>query len=123
MITTLELHVAPESATPRAVRRAFAEHFAAVASLDDLLLCVSEVLTNAVLHAGPPIVVVAGRNAGHIRVEISDGSSAAPVRRSPEHTSPTGRGLHLLDSLTAAWGVDVGLDGKVVWFEIVEVSP
>jgi anti-sigma regulatory factor (Ser/Thr protein kinase) len=120
MITTLELHVAPESATPRAVRRAFAEHFAAVAPLDDLLLCVSEVLTNAVLHAGPPIVVVAGRRAGRIRVEISDGSSAAPVRRSPEHTSPTGRGLHLLDVLTASWGVDVGLRGKTVWFEIAE---
>lgn len=123
MITTLELHVAPESATPRVVRRAFAEHFAAVSSLDDLLLCVSEVLTNAVLHAGPPIVILAGRNAGRIRVEIRDGSSAAPVRRSPEHTSPTGRGLHLLDSLTASWGVDIGLEGKTVWFEIVDGLP
>ena len=123
MITTLELHVAPESATPRAVRRAFAEHFAAVASLDDLLLCVSEVLTNAVLHAGPPIVVIAGHNVGRIRVEISDGSSASPVRRSPEHTSPTGRGLHLLDSLTAAWGVDIGPAGKTVWFEVVAERP
>ncbi len=122
MITTLELHVTSESATPRAVRRAFAEHFATVVTLDDLLLCVSEVLTNAVLHAGEPIVVVAGRNADHIRVEISDGSTAAPVRRSPEHTSPTGRGLHLLDSLTASWGVEVGLQGKTVWFEIAEGS-
>ncbi len=117
--TTIELGVGPDSLSPRATRHMFAKHFADHPRLDDLLLCLSEVVTNAVLHAGPPIqvrgAVVESKN---IRVEVSDGSKASPVHRHPEPSSPTGRGLHLLDSLTCGWGVDITSGGKTVWFEI-----
>jgi anti-sigma regulatory factor (Ser/Thr protein kinase) len=116
---TIELGVGPDSLSPRATRHLFAKHFADHPRLDDLLLCLSEVVTNAVLHAGPPIQVKGGvLESKKIRVEVSDGSKASPVQRHPAHSSPTGRGLHLLDSLTSDWGVDITSVGKTVWFEI-----
>ncbi|MEO7371135.1 MAG: ATP-binding protein [Ilumatobacteraceae bacterium] len=96
----------------------FAAHFADHPRLDDLLLCLSEVVTNAVLHAGPPIVVEGGLIDKSVRVEVTDGSPDAPVQRQPGRLSPTGRGLNLLDSLTSSWGVEVTGNGKTVWFEI-----
>ncbi len=114
----MDLDVDAETRSPRAVRRAFADHFAECTRLDDLLLCVSEVLTNAVLHARAPIHVVAAVLDETIRVEVSDGSRAAPVQRAMKDLSPTGRGLHLLDRLATAWGYEVTARGKTVWFEI-----
>ena len=81
-------------------------------------MCLSEVVTNAVLHAGPPIQVSGDLVDTKVRVEVSDGSKAAPLQRKPVHTSPTGRGLNLLDMLASAWGVEVTGSGKTVWFEI-----
>jgi len=101
----------------------FATHFANHPRLDDLLLCLSEVVTNAVLHAGPPILVTGGTVDKKVRVEVSDGSTAAPVPRRPGQSSPTGRGLVLLDHLSLAWGVDLTGDGKTVWFEIADYIP
>ncbi len=116
---TIELGVGPDSLSPRATRHLFARHFADHPRLDDLLLCLSEVVTNAVLHAAPPIHVKGGVvDSRKIRVEVRDGSKASPVQRHPTHSSPTGRGLHLLDSLTSDWGVDITSKGKTVWFEI-----
>lgn len=114
----IQLGVGSDSTSPRNARRLFAAHFASHPRLDDLLLCLSEVVTNAVLHAGPPIQVLGGVVDAKVRVEVSDGSMAAPVRRRPEHSSPTGRGLNLLDSLASDWGVEITSSGKTVWFEI-----
>jgi anti-sigma regulatory factor (Ser/Thr protein kinase) len=101
----------------------FATHFANHPHLDDLLLCLSEVVTNAVLHAGPPILVRGRVIDKKVRVEVSDGSKVAPVQRRPGQASPTGRGLMLLEHLTSAWGVDMTSDGKTVWFEIAGGIP
>lgn len=118
---TIQLGVGPDSLSPRATRHLFAEHFANHPRLDDLLLCLSEVVTNAVLHAGPPIHVTGGVLASKtVRVEVSDGSKVRPVQRNPRHSSPTGRGLCLLDRLTSDWGVDITKRGKTVWFEIAD---
>lgn len=114
----IELEVAPEASTPRSVRRVFAAEFAGCSYLDDLLLCLSELVTNAVLHAAPPIRIVARAIGGTTRVEVADGSVVAPVRRNVDGRSPSGRGLHLIDQLSSSWGVDVRPDGKTVWFEI-----
>ena len=119
----IQLGVGPDSTSPRATRRMFASHFADHPRLDDLLLCLSEVVTNAVLHAGPPILVRGGVVDEKVRVEVSDGSKVAPVRRRPGNRAPTGRGLLLLEHLTSAWGVDVTSDGKTVWFEIAGGLP
>jgi anti-sigma regulatory factor (Ser/Thr protein kinase) len=114
----IELGADADTSSPRAMRHLFAAHFATHPRLDDLLLCLSEVVTNAVLHGGPPIVVIGGIVDQAIRVEVSDGSTAAPVRRPTDRFQPTGRGLHLLDELTSQWGVEIMPTGKTVWFEI-----
>ena len=119
----LQLATEPDVTTPRRVRAAFARTFPDLVHLDDAVLCVSEAVTNAVLHAGTPIVVIAFQADHVVRVEVCDGSSQVPVRRVVERTSTTGRGVHLLDQLTARWGVDVTEDGKTVWLEFDTGDP
>ena len=113
----IELRFDCDPTTPRHVRRRIVREFGAAAD-DAFLLCLSEVVTNAVLHAGTSIVIVAEQLDGVLRVEVSDGSVLPPSRREVDQDSPTGRGLILLDELATAWGVDVRSDGKTVWFEM-----
>lgn len=84
--------------------------------LDDLLLCVSEVVTNAVLHARTPKDMSVRADGDQLVIEVVDGDPTLPVRRAHDLTAPTGRGLRILDELTAEWGVRQVPDGKVVWF-------
>jgi anti-sigma regulatory factor (Ser/Thr protein kinase) len=116
-MSMLELELPPETTSPGVVRRALAARFGDHPDRDDLLLCASEVVTNAVLHANTPFQVVVTLRAGRLRVSVRDGSEAAPVRKNFAADAPTGRGLHLLDALSTAWGVDTEGPGKAVWFE------
>jgi anti-sigma regulatory factor (Ser/Thr protein kinase) len=90
--------------------------------LDDLRLLVSELVTNAVRHAGAPpgatIRLAASLGAGTVRAEVADcGSGFEPAPRSAPWTQAGGWGLHLVDSLASRWGVDRH-DAIRVWFEI-----
>lgn len=114
----IEFDFCTDAPSPRVVRRAMEEHFANSSRLDDLLLCVSEVVTNAVLYAELPIRIVAQVQGDGIRVEVSDGSAVVPIRRAPDERSTTGRGLLLLERLAKHWGVELSADGKTVWFVI-----
>ena len=82
-MSTLEL--VPE---PQSVRRARVWVVSELATIgrDDLAdaaeLGVSELVTNAILHADPPIVVRVGGTAAHPRVEVHDNSPAPPKARS-----------------------------------------
>lgn len=106
-----------EAGTPRLARRAVLERLADVPRRDDLLLCVSEVVTNAVLHAGTPKHLSVRPVGDVLLVEVADGDPRLPARRPHDLTSATGRGLHFLDDLTVRWGARPTADGKVVWFE------
>ncbi|MGZ6828991.1 MAG: ATP-binding protein [Nocardioidaceae bacterium] len=86
--------------------------------VDTAALLVSEVVTNALLHAGTPIDLVASVGAEGLRVEVGDGSSHVPVRRRYAATAGTGRGMMMLESLVDDWGVARHGDGKTVWFEL-----
>ena len=87
--------------------------------LDDLVLVVSEVVTNAVLHGAPPGTLGIFLSEDLVRIEVSDSSSAAPVQGPFNEESHRGRGIGLLDSLADRWGVVVGPgEGKIVWFEV-----
>lgn len=83
-----------------------------------LLLLVSEVVTNAVLHSnGPaeaPILLAASIAKNRIRVTVTDaghGFTRTPKRRGDGH------GLYLLDKSASRWGVDQ-VGGTRVWFEL-----
>jgi anti-sigma regulatory factor (Ser/Thr protein kinase) len=97
---------------------------------DDAVLCLSEALTNAVLHARPtrPVTVTIRRGRRRLRFEIADADRAIIMRerggpRGPGALPPEdqlaeyGRGLQVIDALAARWGVDADDAGKRVWFE------
>ncbi len=81
-------------------------------------LLVSELVTNAVLHAGTPLDVVVRLRTDRLRVEVRDGSSRLPERKHYAVSASTGRGLLLVEALATAWGTEEAGDGKVVWFEL-----
>ncbi|WP_405979860.1 ATP-binding protein [Streptomyces sp. NBC_00158] len=94
---------------------------------EDLLLLVSEVVTNACLHAGGPRELVLRHAPGLLRVEVSDDSPEAPVRRAVRDRSrPGGHGLVLLERLAKNWGFQPAADGrpgKTVWLEVTAPEP
>lgn len=91
-------------------------------AVDDVTLALSEIVTNAVLHAGTTIKISVAVGHDLVRVEVADGSPRVPSARDYASTAGTGRGLRLVAALSARWGVDVRSGGKSVWFE-VSLSP
>ena len=90
-----------------------------VDAADSVELLVSEVATNAVLHAdGSEIRVQILDQGDHLRVEVFDGSPALPIPRRADASAEGGRGLALVEALAARWGVDARLGGKICWFEV-----
>lgn len=98
-------------------------------------LAVSELVTNAILHADPPMTVHVRGTVEHPRIEVTDHSLVPPQQR---HSGPRvdqddeftwttfGRGLDLVASFARRWGADIDPrgEGKVVWFEPApEASP
>ena len=91
-------------------------------------LAVSELVTNAILHADPPMSVNVRGTVEHPRIEVADQSMAPPQQ---QHSKPTvslddefswttfGRGLDLVACFARRWGADIDSrgSGKVVWFE------
>jgi anti-sigma regulatory factor (Ser/Thr protein kinase) len=78
----------------------------------------SELATNVVLHANTDFTVVVRYNGARVRVEVGDGSRAAPVQRSSRPQDTSGRGLMMVDAMASDWGVTDTLHGKRVWFEL-----
>jgi anti-sigma regulatory factor (Ser/Thr protein kinase) len=83
-----------------------------------LATLVSELATNAILHARTEFKVDVSTVEGSIHVAVSDESEQVPVKRSYEHSQPTGRGLHFVEALSDRWGYTSGAGGKTVWFEL-----
>ena len=81
-------------------------------------LLVSEVVTNALVHAGTPIDVSARVDRSGLRVEVGDGSVQLPILRHNATMAGTGRGLRMLQLLVQRWGAQSRTDGKTVWFEL-----
>ncbi|MFF5983289.1 SpoIIE family protein phosphatase [Streptomyces olindensis] len=95
-----------------------------VADADTVLLVVSELVTNALVHTQGPVRVDLTLAADRLRVTVSDSSPRSPAKPVVvDWESTGGRGLFLVEALSAAWGsVPVG-GGKQVWSEIVVSRP
>jgi len=79
-------------------------------------LVVSELVTNAIRYAEPPIRLRLLRDS-HLTCEVSDASSTAPRLRHARSTDEGGRGLFLVAQLTDRWGARYTAEGKVIWAE------
>jgi len=119
MSLTLDADAASSRAARRFVRGALAAEDDAV--ITDVELLVSELVTNAIVHASsaPRLEVTVSPASVHIAVHDRDPSM--PSIREPGGAKPGGRGLRLVDQLASRWGAEPRDDGKVVWFEIDRV--
>ncbi|MER8184665.1 ATP-binding protein [Kitasatospora sp. NPDC094015] len=85
----------------------------------DVLLLVTELVTNACLHAGGPRELALALEGGSIRVEVSDASPVEPAIRTGQSPAvPSGHGLRVVDRLATAWGYARHEGGKTVWLEV-----
>lgn len=112
------LTLPPKATSPARARRFVAETLATWGAEggDDAMLVVSELVTNALLHARTPMeLTVTEHGADRVRLSVTDGSPQVPRQRDFSVESGTGRGLRLLDSIATEWGVERHAEGKTVW--------
>ncbi|GHG80961.1 ATP-binding protein [Streptomyces griseocarneus] len=102
---------------------------------ETLILLISELVTNAVVHTGCPAVLrmllpgaagpagAAAGGVGTVRVEVADVSTRAPRRRRAQGDETGGRGLELVDGLADRWGWHREGAGKRIWCEVDRGEP
>jgi anti-sigma regulatory factor (Ser/Thr protein kinase) len=91
------------------------------AAAEDVLLVVSELVTNACLHAEGPEELRIACTSKVLRVEVVDGGAGQPAPRTPHRAGrPGGHGMFIVQRLCLDWGVQrvPGEPGKTVWAEL-----
>lgn len=84
---------------------------------DDAIIVVSELVTNALVHGRPPRFLHLVLQSEGLLIDVADGSPAAASAVDP-NGRVGGRGLRIIDALSAAWGSEAnstGASGKRVW--------
>jgi Histidine kinase-like ATPase domain len=120
VFVTLEL--VPEAASVREARRFTVDTLRGWGREDlttDAALLVTELVTNAVLHARTVIQVCLRKLENSVRLEVHDGSPARPSLRYHGPEATTGRGMAMVALLAESWGVDVAGEGKSVWAHLI----
>jgi anti-sigma regulatory factor (Ser/Thr protein kinase) len=125
-VTALHTELEPADLSPRRARALVREALADTSVehlLDDALLLVSELVTNAVVHAGTEIALRAAIGDGGMTVEVTDRGTGRLAPGQAAETAGSGRGLMLVDMLATEWGTRYGRATKTVWFRLGEVAP
>ncbi|WP_432520151.1 ATP-binding protein [Kineococcus sp. SYSU DK006] len=123
--TPLPVH--PSSA--RLARRFLDEHWChdhAGTALAAAQVVVSELVTNAVRHGGPPIALALDCDAGDgVVLAVSDGGRRLPEQVAALPDAVGGRGVHLVQLLSSEWGVRPhdGRGTKTVWSRVPLAQP
>ena len=90
-------------------------------TVEAALLCVSELVTNAVIHTGTGSELSTQVEDAFVTVLVRDGGGSGTVHlpaASEEPLTVSGRGLTLVDAVASAWAAEHGTDGTTVWFEL-----
>jgi anti-sigma regulatory factor (Ser/Thr protein kinase) len=119
-VSTVERDFPPNPESASAARRFVLESAADLAedASSRVSSLVSELATNAILHAGTPFRVRVTPGERSVRVSVTDGSTMPPVKGDRGSSRPFGHGMVIVDSLADRWGVAVEEGGKTVWFEV-----
>lgn len=93
-----------------------------------VLLVVSELVANAIRHAGTDFTVTADLDGDVVRIQVLDQDSRPPALLGFDTESTSGRGLQMVAGLSRDWGwqtaeSDGGVSGKVVWAEVETERP
>jgi serine phosphatase RsbU (regulator of sigma subunit)/anti-sigma regulatory factor (Ser/Thr protein kinase) len=89
--------------------------------VDDAVLLTSELVTNAVVHAGTPLRVCCRLDGGEIEVSVRDSHPTRTIGDEPaadDAERTNGRGLMLPAALASSWGVSYSRTAKAVWFRL-----
>ncbi|MGW7429925.1 ATP-binding protein [Streptomyces sp. NPDC054861] len=109
----------PDSLISAGLARAFTSDtlalWGATDRLDDIQLCVTEFLANAVRHAGGPVALALRVEGSDVVLEVEDSSPCPPLLRPPDCNALDGRGLLLVAALADEWGWHGREGGKTVW--------
>ncbi|MGY6026987.1 ATP-binding SpoIIE family protein phosphatase [Streptomyces spinosirectus] len=111
-------------ASTRHYVREVLERWGSEALLDDLQLMLSEVVTNALIHAQSDVDIRMRRHADGVRVEVQDSSPQPPIptvilaNDAMNAEAESGRGLLIVDALATAWGSSPAGRGKTTWIEM-----
>ena len=86
-------------------------------------LAITELVTNAILHAHTELLLRARCDGHSLRVEVEDFNPRLPTPRLHEPEASTGRGMALVAALTNEYGVVPKPGGKIVWFAVTDEAP
>jgi anti-sigma regulatory factor (Ser/Thr protein kinase) len=86
-------------------------------------LVLTELVTNATLHARTPYTVLLRLEPTHLLMEVVDSSPRLPQARNYAVDAATGRGIKIVNSLSATWGARPTPEGKVVWAQVRPDEP
>ncbi|SDH57915.1 ATP-binding protein [Nonomuraea jiangxiensis] len=87
-------------------------------AIDDCLLIVSELVTNAVRHGGSAYALRLELREDRLYGEVFDPGDGVPHQRTPDIDAISGRGLQIVAAVADAWGVTSANGGKIVWFTV-----
>jgi anti-sigma regulatory factor (Ser/Thr protein kinase) len=86
---------------------------------DTASVMVSELATNALLHASSGFDITVDRSAAEVTVSVTDRGDGTPAVQSPGFEEPHGRGLRIVQAFSDDWGVTPAPGtGKTVWFRL-----
>ena len=88
---------------------------------EDVLLVVTELLSNAVDHGRGPVRLTVESRSGSVRIEVHDTAPDAPRPQPLDPYAVRGRGLQMVEALSSQWGWTDGPAGKIVWAEVPNV--
>lgn len=118
---SVHLHLEPTPTAARLARAFLAEHATGLEppTREAAAVCVSELVTNGVLHARTPLTFGLTLGAEQLLVTVADRGPGLPNRPARDDSRTSGRGIVLVEALATRWGVVEAPDeGKTVWFTV-----